>query len=467
VARRFLSYLQTDFPHLLSLSQLCRDPHLLAWFQSLRDEDPPLSWRTRQLYLLKLRRLLYDTDCDSHSVQPQLILPADIPSRSLRPKLNQPAPSPPHIFQSFFENPLNNVATTVRPGTVRNYRRAVHLFLSFLQTDFPDVLQLSDLRRDPHLFAWFRHLCHRDPSLGANTRQKYLFALRRLLTELTSLGYPVQPGLILREDFPRLPDYLPRALSPEDDQRLQDELRRTDDLSSNALLLTRLTGMRIGECLNLSADCLRSLGQNQFALHVPLGKLYTERFVPADEEIRRIVSRIRALRDCHPGFRSHPSGDRLLQPYSTAEPLRKTLREAAQRAGCSSPVTCHQLRHTFASEMLRLGVSLPALMQLLGHKDIRMTMRYLQITQQDLQREFHFARQAAPHRHVIPQLAAPDPFLAADLSGLQRALRATRHLMSMYRRKLSNEKTRRQLQRLDRRLLDIASYLQLLSTGEK
>jgi len=39
--------------------------------------------------------------------------------------------------------------------------------------------------------------------------------------------------------------------------------------------------------------------------------------------------------------------------------------------------------------MLRLGVSLPALMRLLGHKDIRMTLRYVQVTQQDLQREFH------------------------------------------------------------------------------
>ena len=41
---------------------------------------------------------------------------------------------------------------------------------------------------------------------------------------------------------------------------------------------------------------------------------------------------------------------------------------------------------TFATEMLRLGVSLPALMQLLGHKDISMTLRYVQVTQQDLQR---------------------------------------------------------------------------------
>jgi site-specific recombinase XerD len=39
-------------------------------------------------------------------------------------------------------------------------------------------------------------------------------------------------------------------------------------------------------------------------------------------------------------------------------------------------------------KMLRLGISLPALMQLLGHKDIRMTLRYVEVTQLDLHCEF-------------------------------------------------------------------------------
>jgi hypothetical protein len=57
--------------------------------------------------------------------------------------------------------------------------------------------------------------------------------------------------------------------------------------------------------------------------------------------------------------------------------------------------------------MLRLGVSLPALMQLLGHKDIHMTLLYLDVTQQDLQREFHCARQKAASLHPIPKLPLP------------------------------------------------------------
>jgi hypothetical protein len=117
--------------------------------------------------------------------------------------------------------------------------------------------------------------------------------------------------------------------------------------------------------------------------------------------------------------------------------------------------------------MLRLGVSLPALMQLLGHKDIRMTLRYVQVTQQDLQREFHQARQNAAHSHRLPTLALPKDVPSAGLPAICQALEATRHLLEMYRRQLGHEKSRRTLQRLDKRLLTVASELQRIHTEEK
>jgi hypothetical protein len=67
-------------------------------------------------------------------------------------------------------------------------------------------------------------------------------------------------------------------------------------LPANALLLTRASGIRIGQCINLALDCLRSMGPDQWALHVPLGKLYTERLVPVDENGRQIIARILELR---------------------------------------------------------------------------------------------------------------------------------------------------------------------------
>jgi site-specific recombinase XerD len=470
-AHRFLAYLQTEFPQVRGLSQLRRDPHLLGWLGSLRQQDPPLSDSTRRIYLVGLRRLLHDVGSQEHPLPPELILPQDFPPRPQRPHAPHP-PRPHYRFQEIFDAQIQILATTLRPSTLHTYRSAVHHFLACLQTDFPQLRQLSELRRDPHLCLWFRRLCE-GPPRSNDTRRHYLVCLRRLLNELASAGHPLPPGLILDQDLPPLPQYLPRALSPEDDQRLQQELRRIDNLCANALLLTRATGIRIGECVNLALDCLWPLGRDQWALHVPLGKLYTERLVPADEEVRQLVSRILALRALAPPTHLARSASWLLPRSTTPETLcRKlqyNLRRAAERAGCSSRVTCHQLRHTFATEMLRLGVSLPALMQLLGHKDIRMTLRYVQVTQQDLQREFHLARQNAAQRHLVPNLPLPaTPYPAsADLPGIRQSLAATRHLLEMYRRQLGDEKTRRQLQRLDKRLLTIALKLEQLLPPEK
>ncbi|PYU37809.1 MAG: hypothetical protein DMG54_32360, partial [Acidobacteria bacterium] len=56
--------------------------------------------------------------------------------------------------------------------------------------------------------------------------------------------------------------------------------------------------------------------------------------------------------------------------------------------------------------------------------------------------------------------------LGAGLPGIRQALEATRHLLEMYRRQLGDEKTRRNLQRLDKRLLGVASQLQRIQTDQ-
>jgi site-specific recombinase XerD len=479
VAHRFLSYLQTDFPQVRRLSDLRRDPHLLGWLRCLGAQTPPLSDSTRRIYLTGLRRLLRDFVSDGHALQAGLILREDFPSRPplppkpRRPIDRRPPPPLPHpIFGKMFEDLIQTLATTLEPSSIVGYRNASRHFLTYLQTDFPEVCQLSQLRRNPHMFGWFRRLCQKPPLLANVTRTHHLYRLRRLLHDFASQGHALQPGLILREDFPQCPRYLPRALSPEHDQILQQELRRSNDLLSNALLLTRATGIRIGECIDLAEDCLRSVGPNQWALHVPLGKLHTERLVPVDQEVRQVITRILALRAQVPSFRLAQSFG-LLLPRSGCrntlyQTLCDTLKEAAKRAGCPS-VTCHQLRHSYATEMVRLGVSLPALMQLLGHKDIRMTMRYVQVTQLDLQREFHMARHHAVHQHHIPQLSRVSTGLSttSDVPGIRATVTLARHLLEMYRRQLKDEKARLKAQRLGKRLLHVALELDRLPTAEK
>jgi hypothetical protein len=56
---------------------------------------------------------------------------------------------------------------------------------------------------------------------------------------------------------------------------------------------------------------------------------------------------------------------------------------------------------------------------------------------------------------------------SSDLSGIRRALTATRHLLEMYRRQLHDEKARRNLQRLNKRLSTVLFELDRLTTAEK
>src|SRR5262249_51217533 len=154
-------------------------------------------------------------------------------------------------------------------------------FLRYMQANYPDIKTVAALRRDPHIVGWLCSLCERQPPLSNATRRLRIGFLRQVLNSIAlSDEHSIQEPLVLSDDFPPIKHYLPRPISLEDDALLQQHLRNRDDLFSNALLLLRSTGMRIGELFNLPADCLLHLDNDQWALHVPLGKLHTERLVP-------------------------------------------------------------------------------------------------------------------------------------------------------------------------------------------
>jgi hypothetical protein len=114
--------------------------------------------------------------------------------------------------------------------------------------------------------------------------------------------------------------------------------------------------------------------------------------------------------------------------------------------------------------MLRSGVDFPAVMQLLGHTSPEMTLRYLEITQSDLQREYH---QALSHpRHLVPSPRAlpPSSSARADTPTLLIAIDAARHILEMIRRALPDGSHRRLLTRVGNRLAKILAQLRSLPT---
>jgi hypothetical protein len=186
---------------------------------------------------------------------------------------------------------------------------------------------------------------------------------------------------------------------------------------------------------------------------VPLGKLKTERMVPVDSFVSDVVQRLAFFRSLDP----LPADGRLLARPRTKDALVRQLRDYLHQVchslRLSTRIVPHQLRHTYATEMLRAGVSFPVLMKLLGHTSPEMTMRYVDVALTDLQREFQRAR--SQPRHLVPQPKMPPARLRAGLDGVIDSLLAAQHVLEMFRRALPNGPSRACLDRLSNRLTKI------------
>jgi len=71
------------------------------------------------------------------------------------------------------------------------------------------------------------------------------------------------------------------------------------------------------------------------------------------------------------------------QPYSTRS-LQLILQDAKEKAGIYKKGSMHALRHSFATHLLDKGTDVTMIMKLLGHNDIKTTLRYLHVTNRDL-----------------------------------------------------------------------------------
>jgi site-specific recombinase XerD len=71
------------------------------------------------------------------------------------------------------------------------------------------------------------------------------------------------------------------------------------------------------------------------------------------------------------------------QPYSSRG-LQLILQEAKVKAGVLKKGAIHALRHSFATHLLDKGTDISMIQKLLGHNDLKTTLRYLHTTNKDL-----------------------------------------------------------------------------------
>jgi integrase/recombinase XerD len=184
-------------------------------------------------------------------------------------------------------------------------------------------------------------------------------------------------------------------LSVDEVARFWSSFRTARDLAIVGLML--LQGLRSAEVLALNPEDLL-LSESQLRVNGKGSKL---RFLPLAPETIQLLDHYLRLERPHPcsaalfvSLKGRARGARM-----TAAGLRSLFRHHRQTTGIKL-ANPHRFRHTFASDMLREGVSLPALMQLMGHADIQTTMLYVHVTPQEVY--LQYARAVAQHIRPLP-----------------------------------------------------------------
>jgi site-specific recombinase XerD len=313
-----------------------------------------------------------------HAVQdPRILFPTRKPrSQFLKTKL-------PDYALEFIEL----ASTRVKPSTLSSYRTAIRHFHRFLSEGRIRIRSVD--RRI--LERFFKYL--RDRNQGPNTRIAVMVQVRLYLMWLRERGLITcdAEALVKWDDMPKRPEYLPRPLPPKVDRLIQNRLAKSKDLYHKGLLLMRWTGIRVGELSNLNFNALKTTHDGHKFLRVPLGKLNNERLVPIDKKAVDLFHEIQ--QHVYEAYGATPDHLLVERTGKKARPylLMHAFKEVSGDISTGEPIVTHRLRHTYATEMLSAGMNIWALKDILGHRDIKMTLRYAAVTQVKVREEYFAA----------------------------------------------------------------------------
>ncbi len=161
--------------------------------------------------------------------------------------------------------------------------------------------------------------------------------------------------------FPEKPNKL-RVVS---DQEFQKVYNNASDSLRPILLLALNTGMRRGEIFNLK---WQDVNLKEGYILVRESKNNDSRIIPINK----------ILMDTLKSVKNNDSGEYVFSHNSGNDPVKtfKTAFNSAIRRSGVEKFRFHDLRHTFASNLVMAGVDIVTVQELMGHKSINMTKRY-------------------------------------------------------------------------------------------
>lgn len=286
---------------------------------------------------------------------------------------------------TFFIDLFINRHCTARgllPRTIGAYERSLLGFRAYVRFRLDDRGPDEVTARD--LLEYVDYL-RRDRHNGASAVNRQVTILKNFYRAIVAMGQ-LDDGQNPMAHFPRIkaaPTKLPTFLSEEETRKLLNE-PRTDTvlgLRDRAILMVLYgTGIRATECSSMKEEDVDL--QNR-TIRV-LGKGGHEREIPLNQEVVRALGMYRQARG-----RVTPLADFFRSRHGSSmsrNAVYERVRTLAQRARIDKRVSPHRLRHTFATHLVRNGVQLVTIRDLLGHRCISSTQIYLHTTTEDMRR---------------------------------------------------------------------------------
>jgi integrase/recombinase XerD len=282
-------------------------------------------------------------------------------------------------------------------NTLSSYRRDLRRYLDYLQLHQIDSLAEVRAATIGEFLAALREGDTEHPALSASSAARAVVAVRGLHKfgyadgELTSdVAREVKP--------PAPPRRLPKAISVEDVERLLEaaDFDQTPLSVRDRALLEVLygTGARISEAVGLDIDDL-DLADRTVKLSGKGGK---QRLVPLGSFAAKALSAylvrvrpelVRQGRGTPKVFLNSRGGGLSRQSAWTV------LRNAADKAGLTTDISPHTLRHSFATHLMEGGADVRVVQELLGHASVTTTQIYTLVTVDQLREVYAVAHPRA------------------------------------------------------------------------
>lgn len=198
---------------------------------------------------------------------------------------------------------------------------------------------------------------------------------------------------------PKVGKLLPKPLTVQEvDELLEQPARRnTPEAKRDRAMLELMyaTGLRVTELVSLDLHDVQLEGERPYVRL--LGKGNRERQIPLlDQPVQEVSAYIRFARPRLVGEREEDAlfvnrrGERL-----TRQGFWLILKGYAENAGILGRVTPHTLRHSFATHMLRGGMDIHKVQELLGHANISTTQVYTQVDREHIREAYEKAHPRA------------------------------------------------------------------------